>query len=71
MVVTAQYLCSIQLDTTWYCNQQPKQHVITVPTRTIIHPQIEVNAATYLHDIPKSVCNKTQAKNQYQDIIYV
>ena len=43
LVVKAQYLCSMQLDTNWHCNQQPKQHVITVPTRTIIHPQLEVN----------------------------
>ena len=34
LVVKAQYLCSIQVDTNWYWNQQPKQHVITVPTHT-------------------------------------
>ena len=58
LVVKAQYLCSMQVDTNWYWNQQPKQHVITVPTRTIIHPQLEVNAVTYFHAIPKSVCNR-------------
>ena len=36
----------MQVDTNWYWNQQPKHHVITVPTRTIIHPQLEVNAIT-------------------------
>ena len=35
---------------------------MTVPTRTIIHPQLEVDAVTYFHAIPKSACNKTQAK---------
>ena len=40
LVVKAQYICSVQVDTNWYWNQQPKQHVITVPTRTIIHPQL-------------------------------
>ena len=38
LVVKAQYLCFMQLDTNWYCNQHPKHHVITVPTRTILHP---------------------------------
>ena len=31
LVVKAQYICYMQVDTTWYCNQQPKHHVITVP----------------------------------------
>ena len=44
LVVKAQYLCSLQIDTNWYWNQQPKHYVITVPTRTILHPQLEVNA---------------------------
>ena len=62
MVVKAQYICSIQVDTNCYWNQQPKQHVITVPTRTILHPQLEVNSVTELHAIPTSVCTRTQAK---------
>ena len=33
-----------------------------MPTRKILHPQLEVNAITDIHDIHKSVCNKTQAK---------
>ena len=52
----------MQVDTNWYWNKQPKHHVITVPTRTIIHPQLEVNAVTYFHAIPTSVCTRTQAK---------
>ena len=33
-----------------------------MPTRTIIHPRIEVNSVTDFHAIPKSVCNRTLAK---------
>ena len=62
LVVKAQYLCSVQVDTNWYWDKHPQQHVITVPTRTILHTRLEVNAVTYIHDIPKSVCNRTQAK---------
>ena len=39
LVVKEQYLCYMQVDTNWYCNQQPKHHVITVPTCTILHTQ--------------------------------
>ena len=62
MVVKAQYLCSMQIDTNWYWNQQPKHHVITAPIRKILHPQLEVNAITTFHAIPTSVCSRTQAK---------
>ena len=54
LVVKAKYLCSVQIDTSWYWNQQPKHHVITVPTRTTLHPQLEVNAITDFHAIPTS-----------------
>ena len=33
-----------------------------MPTCTIIHPQLEVNAVIDSHAITKSVCNRTQAK---------
>ena len=38
LVVKAKYLCYVKIDTNWYWNQKPKHHVITVPTRTILHP---------------------------------
>ena len=63
MVVKAQYICSVQLDNNWYWNQQPKQHVIIVPTRTIVHPKIVVNAGTDFHAIPTSVCTRIQEKS--------
>ena len=43
----------MQVDTNWYWNQQSKHHVITVPTRTILHPQLEGDAITDFHKIPK------------------
>ena len=52
----------MRVDTNWYWYQHPQQHVITVPTRKILHPQLEVNAVTDLHDIPKIVCNRTHAE---------
>ena len=52
----------MQIDTKWYWNRQPKNHFITVPTRTILHPQLEVNAITEFHAIHTSVCSSTQAK---------
>ena len=59
-IVKAQYLCYIQVDTNWYWNKQPQQHVITVISRTILHPQLEVNAVTDFHAIPTSICTMTQ-----------
>ena len=61
LVVNAKYLCSIQVDTNWYWNQQPNNHVITVPTRTILHPKLEVNAIKDYHAIPAGICSRTQA----------
>ena len=48
LVIKATYMCSMQVYTNWYFNQQPKHHFITVPTRTILHPHIEVNPLTEL-----------------------
>ena len=55
LVVNAKYLCSMQVDTSWYWNQQPNNHVITVPTRKILHPQLEGDAITDFHAIPTSI----------------
>ena len=62
LVFKEQYLFSMKVYTNCYLNQQPQQHVITVPTRTILNPLLGVNAVTYSHAIPKCVCNRTQAK---------
>ena len=60
LVVKAQYICSMQVDTNSYWNQHQQHHVIIVSTHTIIHPQLEVNAVTYFHAIPKSIRTRTQ-----------
>ena len=62
LVVKEKYLCSMQVETNLYWSQQPKHHVITVSTRTIPHTQLEVNAVTAFHGIPKIICTSTQAK---------
>ena len=62
LVVKAQYICSMQVDTNWYWNQHPQHHSITVKTWKRLHPLIEVNAVTYFYAIPKSLYNRVQAK---------
>ena len=71
LVVNAKYLCSMQVDTNWYWNQQPNHHVITVPTCTILHPQLEGDSITDFHLIPTSICSRTQAKKPSQGSLYV
>ena len=53
---------SMQVNTNWCWDQHPQHHVITVPTRTIVHPLLEVNYVLDFHEVPKSVCNRTQGK---------
>ena len=60
LVVNAKCICSMQVDTNWYWNQQPNNHVITVPTRTILHPQLEGDTITDFNSIPRSICYRTQ-----------
>ena len=65
-----QYLCYIQVENNWFWGQHPKQQVITLLTRKIIHTQLDVTTITYIHDIPKSVYNRTQAQKYiYRHII--
>ena len=40
LVVKAQYICSVRVDTNCYWNHHPQQNFITVPTRKILHPQL-------------------------------
>ena len=61
LVVKAKYICSMQIDTNWYWNQQPKHHVVTVPTRKILHPELEVNVIADFHTITTNICSRTQA----------
>ena len=45
----------MQVDTNWYWNKQPNHHVITVPTLTVLHLQLEGDAITDFHAIPTSI----------------
>ena len=38
--VKAKYLSSMQVDNNWYWNQQPKNHIITVPTLIILQANV-------------------------------
>ena len=43
LFVKAQYICTMQVQTNWYWNQNPQHHVITVKTCTILHhPKVYV-----------------------------
>ena len=56
----------MQESTNWYWKQQPLQHNIIVPTRTIIHPRLGVVVITDVQYTPKNVCSKVQAKKSIQ-----
>ena len=66
LVVKAQYICSIQGNTDWYWKQQPLQHTIMVPTRTILHPCLYVIKIIYVHDITKKLCSRNKEKKSIQ-----
>ena len=67
MAVKAQYLCSVKVDTSWYRNQHPQHHAITVTSLIVIHQQLEVNAVT---DTQVYVQGHNQ-KDPYQESLYV
>ena len=56
----------MQENTNCYWKQQPLQQTIMVPTRTILHPRLDVITIIYVQDIPKNICNRIQAKKSIQ-----
>ena len=71
LVVNVKYLCSMQVDTYWYWNQQSKHHVTIVPTRTILHPQLEGDTITDFYSIPTSICSRTQEQKRHLKATYM
>ena len=71
LVVKAQYLFFVQEDNNWYWKQQPLQQTIIVPTRTIIHPLLDVNIIGCVQDIPKNICGRNKAKKGIQRHIII
>ena len=56
----------MQENTNWYWKQQPLQHTIIVPTRTIIHPRLDVITIRYVQDILNNSCYMIQTKKSIQ-----
>ena len=56
----------MQENTNWYWKQQPLRHTTIVPTRTILHPRLDIITIRYVQDTPKNVCNSIQAKKSVQ-----
>ena len=56
----------MQENTNWYWKQQSLQQNIKFPIRTIINPRLDVVRITDVQDIPKTVCNRIQAKKAIQ-----
>ena len=69
LVLKSQYIWSMKENTNWCWKQQPLEQTIIVPTRTILHPHPDVITIRYLQDIPKNICDRTQAKNIRKDIL--
>ena len=57
--------------TNLFWDKHPQQQIITVTTRKILHPLLDATTITDIHDVPKLVCNITQAKNPYKEILFV
>ena len=62
LVVKSQYLRFMQEENNWDWDQKQQQQVIIFPTRTIVHPCLDVMTVKDVHDIPRSICNKKQEK---------
>ena len=50
----------------WHWKQQPMKHIIIVPTRTMIHPHLDVITIIHVQDTPKNICIRIQAKKSMQ-----
>ena len=47
------------------------QQNVIVPTRTILHPRLDIFRIIYVQDISKNVCKKVQEKNIQRNPIFM
>ena len=65
LVVKSQYMNCMQVKTNWYWEQPPQQNSIISPTRTIVHPCLDVTTITKVKK-PKHLWNKNQTHKYIQ-----
>ena len=56
----------MQENTNWYWKQQSLQQNTIFPTRSILHPCLDVVQIKDIQDTPEIVCNRIQAKESIQ-----
>ena len=56
----------MQENTNLYWEKKPLQHTIIVPTRTILHPRLDVIIIRYVQYIPNKFCIRNEAKKAIQ-----
>ena len=70
LVVKAQYTNFMQDNTKLYWEQKPQQNNIIVPTRTSVHPCLDVTTVTTLKNT-KNICNEINHAGLYKGFLYV
>ena len=61
-----QYISYIKENKKCYWEHIQQQQVIIVTTLTILQPCLDVVLVEYVHDIPRSICNRNQSKQDLQ-----
>ena len=56
----------MQENTNWNWKQQTLQHTIIFPTRTLLHPRIDIIIIRYVKDIHNNICSRNQVKKSIQ-----
>ena len=56
----------MQENTNWHWKKQPLQQTIIPPTRTILHPRLEVIIIRYVQGTPKKYFGRSEAKKAIQ-----
>ena len=60
LVVNSQYLSCMQENTNFNWDKKELQQIIIVLTHTILNQCIDVVSVKFVHDIPRSVCNRNE-----------